>query len=35
MADSAALLESTLANFEEWARQCRNLDLVDNPVSSG
>lgn len=35
LADSTALLESTLANFEEWARQCRNLDLVDDPVSSG
>ncbi len=35
MADSAALLESTLANFEEWALQCRNLDLVTDPVSSG
>jgi RNA polymerase sigma-70 factor, ECF subfamily len=35
MADSAALLESTMANFEEWARQCRNLDLIADPVSSG
>ena len=35
MADSAALLESTMANFEEWARQCRNLDLIADPASSG
>lgn len=35
MADSTALLESTMNNFEEWARQCRDLDLVDSSVSSG
>lgn len=35
MADSAALLESTMANFEEWARQCRDLDLIADPASSG
>ena len=35
LADSTALLESTMANFEEWALQCRNLDLIDDSVSSG
>lgn len=28
LAGSAELLESTMANFEEWARQCRELDLI-------
>lgn len=31
LAGSAALLESTRASFEEWARQCRELDLLDDP----
>lgn len=34
LADSPAVLESTMANFEDWALQCRNLDLVDEPASS-
>lgn len=32
MAGSSALLESTMANFEEWARQCRELDMLDQPT---
>jgi RNA polymerase sigma-70 factor (ECF subfamily) len=31
LAGSAELLESTRASFEEWARQCRELDLLDDP----
>ena len=29
LAGSSELLESTMANFEEWARQCRELDMID------
>jgi RNA polymerase sigma-70 factor, ECF subfamily len=31
LAGSSKLLESTMANFEEWARQCRELDMIDDP----
>jgi RNA polymerase sigma-70 factor (ECF subfamily) len=30
LAGSSELLESTMANFEEWARQCRELDMIDH-----
>lgn len=30
LAGSSELLESTMANFEEWARQCRELDMIDD-----
>lgn len=29
LAGSAELFESTKANFEEWARQCREMDMAD------
>jgi RNA polymerase sigma-70 factor (ECF subfamily) len=35
LAGSAELLESTMANFEEWAQQCRELDMLDEQPSSG
>lgn len=35
LAGSADQLESTKADFEEWARQCRELDLLDEQQSSG
>jgi RNA polymerase sigma-70 factor (ECF subfamily) len=34
LAGSSELLESTMANFEEWARQCRELDIMGDRAPS-
>jgi RNA polymerase sigma-70 factor (ECF subfamily) len=35
LAGSPELLESTMANFEEWARQCREQGMLDEQPPSG
>lgn len=34
LARSPAELENTLANFDEWARQCRELEVASSPLEA-